>query len=69
MAERTFVAYYRTSPDPQPRPGLDEEEQHTVVQQVLTRSPGRLVGAFTEVETGPNSQAGARSAPSWPSRS
>src|SRR5215212_3363964 len=53
MAERAFVAYYRTSPDPQPRPGLDGDEQHTVVQEVLTRSPGRLVGAFTEVETGP----------------
>ena len=53
MAERTFVAYYRSSPDPQARPGLDAEEQHTAVQQVLARSPGRLVGAFTEVETGP----------------
>src|SRR5215212_4008490 len=53
MAERAFVAYYRTSPDPQPRPGLDPDEQQTAVQQVLTRSPGRLVGAFTEVETGP----------------
>ena len=31
MAERSFVAYYRTSPDPQPRPGLDGEEQHTAV--------------------------------------
>ena len=53
MAERAFVAYYRTSPDPQPRPGLDLDEQRTAVQQVLARSPGRLVSTFTEVETGP----------------
>jgi DNA invertase Pin-like site-specific DNA recombinase len=52
MATGKFVAYYRVSTARQGRSGLGLEAQRTAVRQFLDGGRWRLVGEFTEVETG-----------------
>jgi DNA invertase Pin-like site-specific DNA recombinase len=47
-----FVAYYRVSTDRQGRSGLGLAAQREAVKQRLNGGPWKLVGEFTEVESG-----------------
>src|ERR1700758_2500388 len=52
MAEGRFVAYYRVSTARQGRSGLGLEAQQRAVADYLNGGSWKLVGAFTEVESG-----------------
>jgi DNA invertase Pin-like site-specific DNA recombinase len=52
MAMGRFVAYYRVSTARQGRSGLGLEAQRTAVRQFLDGGKWKLVGEFTEVESG-----------------
>lgn len=52
MAEGAFVAYYRVSTARQGRSGLGLEAQKTAVRDFLNGGRWKLVGEFTEVESG-----------------
>jgi DNA invertase Pin-like site-specific DNA recombinase len=47
-----FVAYYRVSTDKQGASGLGLDAQREAVQQRLNGGPWKLVGEFTEIESG-----------------
>ena len=55
MRERLFVAYYRVSTGKQGRSGLGLDAQRHAVE-TFVESRGRLLQAFTEVESGKNDQ-------------
>jgi DNA invertase Pin-like site-specific DNA recombinase len=50
-----FVAYYRVSTDKQGRSGLGLEAQQEAVRTYLNGGKWKIVGEFTEVETGKRS--------------
>jgi len=50
--EGDFVAYYRVSTDRQGKSGLGLEAQRAAVEQYLNGGNWRIVGRFTEIETG-----------------
>lgn len=52
MATGRFVAYYRVSTDRQGRSGLGLDAQRSAVHAFLNGGRWKLVGEFTEVETG-----------------
>jgi DNA invertase Pin-like site-specific DNA recombinase len=52
MAQGKFVAYYRVSTQRQGRSGLGLEAQRRAVEDYLNGGRWRLVGEFTEVESG-----------------
>jgi DNA invertase Pin-like site-specific DNA recombinase len=52
MASGNFVAYYRVSTEKQGRSGLGLEAQQQAVTAFLNGGEWRLVGSFTEVESG-----------------
>lgn len=52
MAQGSFVAYYRVSTKRQGRSGLGLEAQREAVRQFLNGGDWKLVGEFTEVESG-----------------
>lgn len=49
---RCFVAYYRVSTQSQGRSGLGLEAQKAAVQAFLNGGSWKLLGAFTEIESG-----------------
>ena len=55
MAAGGFVAYYRVSTAKQGASGLGLEAQQAAVSSYLNGGDWRIVGAFTEVESGKNS--------------
>jgi DNA invertase Pin-like site-specific DNA recombinase len=55
MRERLFVAYYRVSTGKQGRSGLGLDAQRHAVE-TFVQGRGRLLQAFTEVESGKNDQ-------------
>jgi DNA invertase Pin-like site-specific DNA recombinase len=52
MAQGQFIAYYRVSTQRQGRSGLGLDAQRTAVADYLNGGRWRLVGEFTEVESG-----------------
>ena len=52
MAERKFIAYYRVSTDRQGKSGLGLEAQRAAVAIYLNGGNWRIVGEYTEVESG-----------------
>jgi DNA invertase Pin-like site-specific DNA recombinase len=52
MAQGRFVAYYRVSTQSQGRSGLGLEAQQAAVRDYLNGGAWRLLGEFTEVESG-----------------
>ena len=52
MAKGNFVAYYRVSTQQQGTSGLGLEAQRERVEAAIAQRQGRLVAAFTEIETG-----------------
>jgi DNA invertase Pin-like site-specific DNA recombinase len=52
MADGDYVAYYRVSTERQGRSGLGLEAQQEAVRSYLNGGRWRLVGEFTEVESG-----------------
>src|SRR5829696_4030156 len=52
MAEGAFVAYYRVSTERQGKSGLGLDAQRKAVEDFLNGGNWRLVGEFTEVESG-----------------
>jgi DNA invertase Pin-like site-specific DNA recombinase len=54
MVQGRFVAYYRVSTARQGRSGLGLEAQKTAVREFLNGGQWKLVGEFTEVESGKN---------------
>jgi DNA invertase Pin-like site-specific DNA recombinase len=54
MPAGRFVAYYRVSTAAQGRSGLGLEAQHAAVLTFLNGAPWKLLGEFTEVESGAN---------------
>lgn len=55
MSSGNFVAYYRVSTEKQGRSGLGLEAQRAAVHEYLNGGDWRLVGEFTEVESGKRS--------------
>jgi DNA invertase Pin-like site-specific DNA recombinase len=55
MAEGRFIAYYRVSTQSQGRSGLGLEAQRTAVQDYLDGGHWKLLGEFTEIESGKRS--------------
>ena len=55
MAAGSFVAYYRVSTAKQGASGLGLEAQQAAVSSYLNGGDWRIVGAFTEVESGKSS--------------
>src|SRR5688572_21093521 len=56
MADGRFVAYYRVSTQKQGRSGLGIEAQRDAVARYLNGGRWRIVGEFTEVESGKRSE-------------
>src|ERR1035441_7658467 len=52
MANGKYVAYYRVSTDKQKKSGLGLEAQQEAVRIYLNGGEWKLVGAFTEAESG-----------------
>jgi DNA invertase Pin-like site-specific DNA recombinase len=52
MSEVEHIAYYRVSTERQGRSGLGLEAQRIAVREFLIGSQGKLVGEFTEIESG-----------------
>ena len=52
MANGNFVAYYRVSTEKQGRSGLGLEAQQHSVEEYLNGGNWRLVGSYTEIESG-----------------
>jgi DNA invertase Pin-like site-specific DNA recombinase len=57
MHELRFVTYYRVSTQAQGRSGLGLEAQRSAVEHYLRSRNGKLIGEFTEVETGKGANA------------
>jgi DNA invertase Pin-like site-specific DNA recombinase len=60
MARGKFIAYYRVSTERQGKSGLGLDAQRTAVMDYLKGGGWRLLGEFTEVETGKGRNALAR---------
>jgi len=60
MARGKFIAYYRVSTERQGKSGLGLDAQRTAVMGYLNGGGWRLLGEFTEVETGKGRNALAR---------
>jgi DNA invertase Pin-like site-specific DNA recombinase len=56
MAEGRFIAYYRVSTQQQGRSGLGIEAQQAAVRDFLNGGSWRLLGEFTEVESGAHNE-------------
>jgi DNA invertase Pin-like site-specific DNA recombinase len=52
VTNRKYVAYYRVSTDKQKRSGLGLDAQQQAVHNYLSARPCKLVGEFTEAESG-----------------
>jgi DNA invertase Pin-like site-specific DNA recombinase len=57
MQESRFVTYYRVSTQAQGRSGLELEAQRAAVEHYLRSREGKLIGEFTEIETGKGANA------------
>jgi DNA invertase Pin-like site-specific DNA recombinase len=57
MHEQRFVTYYRVSTQAQGRSGLGLEAQRVAVEHYLRSREGKLIGEFTEIETGKGANA------------
>jgi DNA invertase Pin-like site-specific DNA recombinase len=57
MHEPRVVTYYRVSTQAQGRSGLGLEAQRSAVEHYLRSRQGKLIGEFTEVETGKGANA------------
>jgi len=57
MHEPRFVTYYRVSTQAQGRSGLGLEAQRVAVEHYLRSREGKLIGQFTEIETGKGANA------------
>jgi DNA invertase Pin-like site-specific DNA recombinase len=57
MLEPRFVTYYRVSTQAQGRSGLGLEAQRAAVEHYLRSREGKLIGEFTEIETGKGANA------------
>lgn len=57
MQELRFVTYYRVSTQAQGRSGLGLEAQRSAVEHYLRSRGGKLIGEFTEIETGKGADA------------
>lgn len=55
---KKFVAYYRVSTKRQGQSGLGLEAQQHTVEQFVAAQQGQLIGSYTEVESGKNSDRG-----------
>ena len=55
--EQRFVTYYRVSTQAQGRSGLGLEAQRVAVEHYLRSREGKLIGEFTEIETGKGANA------------
>src|SRR6476469_7481339 len=60
MARGKFIAYYRVSTERQSKSGLGLDAQRTAVLDYLNGGGWKLLGEFTEVETGKGRNALAR---------
>jgi DNA invertase Pin-like site-specific DNA recombinase len=60
MARGKFIAYYRVSTERQGKSGLGLDAQRTAVLDYLNGGGWKLLGEFTEVETGKGRNALAR---------